>query len=533
MYADYLLSSNEIPNRGGNMKIGMKLITGFVVVALFAAVVGIVGISSIGRLAQAGTKIYEKNTVPIELIARTDVAVLKAFIAMKDMAQFNGDAGIAARESIAGFRKTVEEDNAAFAKTIGDDKSNTKNLETFVVLWKTYTDLCDRMIALDKANMDLEEQKLIQAEGARDSAAILSALDTIFNENIVSAKATAETNAALANQATLLMAIIIGLAVLLSVLLGILLSRSITAPLGLAVRLVGEIAGGDLSIDVQSIYIVRKDEIGDLARSVTRLIESLRKIVGAVQTAAAQVSAGSEQVSMTAQQMSQGSTEQASSAEEVSSSVEELAATIKQNTDNSLSTVQISQKAAADAAEGGKAVDETVVAMKVIANKVDIINEIARQTNLLALNAAIEAARAGEAGKGFAVVASEVRKLAERSQAAASEITTLSASTVATANKAGELISHTVPDIRKTADLVQEISSASQEQATGSGQIGKAVVQLDTVIQQNASASEEMASMAEELSGQAEQLAHTISFFNFGASRTVKEPGRGPSAKST
>ena len=296
-----------------------------------------------------------------------------------------------------------------------------------------------------------------------------------------------------------------------------LLSRSISVPLNVAVSFLGVVASGDISRDVSQKYMDMRDEVGDLAHVITRMEESLRKIVGSVQAAASQVSAGSEQVSKTAQQMSQGATEQASSAEEVSSSVEELAATIKQNNDNSLATVQISQKAAVDAAEGGKAVDEAVAAMKVIADKIDIINEIARQTNLLALNAAIEAARAGEVGKGFAVVASEVRKLAERSQTAASEITALSAKTVASATKAGEIIGRTVPDIRKTADLVQEISSASQEQATGSDQIGKATLQLDTVIQQNASVSEEMASLAEELSGQAVQLSDTMSFFKLAA----------------
>ena len=156
---------------------------------------------------------------------------------------------------------------------------------------------------------------------------------------------------------------------------------------------------------------------------------------------------------------------------------------------------------------------KTLAAMKEIASKISIIEEIARQTNLLALNAAIEAARAGEHGKGFAVVAAEVRKLAERSQHAAAEISELSGSSVEIAEQAGKMLSEMVPDIQRTAELVQEISAASKEQDTGAEQVNQAIMQLDQVIQQNASASEEMASTSEELSSQAEQLQDTIAFF--------------------
>jgi len=193
-------------------------------------------------------------------------------------------------------------------------------------------------------------------------------------------------------------------------------------------------------------------------------------------------------------------------------------------------------KSAADAQAGGKAVVQTVAAMKEIAGKISIIEEIARQTNLLALNAAIEAARAGEHGKGFAVVASEVRKLAERSQRAAAEISQLSSSSVEVAERAGEMLSSMLPDIQRTAELVQEISAASKEQDSGADQINKAIQQLDHVIQQNASAAEQMSATAEELASQSEQLQATIGFFRVvetkSATGALKRPGRAPASSA-
>jgi len=269
-----------------------------------------------------------------------------------------------------------------------------------------------------------------------------------------------------------------------------------------------EIANGNLMVEVKERS--GKDE---LMKALALMIERLTEVVKDVKGAADNVASGSLQTNASSQQISQGATEQAASAEEVSSSMEEMVSNIRQNADNAQETEKIALKSAENAAEGGKAVAETVHAMKEIADKISIIEEIARQTNLLALNAAIEAARAGEHGKGFAVVASEVRKLAERSQMAAAEIGKLSASSVEVAEKAGEMLTTIVPDIRKTAELVQEISAASNEQNTGAEHINMAIQQLDQVIQQNASATEEMASTSEELSRQAEQLQETIAFF--------------------
>jgi methyl-accepting chemotaxis protein len=273
-------------------------------------------------------------------------------------------------------------------------------------------------------------------------------------------------------------------------------------------QVANQIAQGDLSVNMKALS--DKDVLG---QAIVMMLDKLREVVGNVKAAAGNVSSGSQQMSASSEQMSQGATEQASAAEEASSSMEEMVSNIRQNADNAQQTEKIAIKAAEDAKEGGRAVSETVTAMKDIAGKISIIEEIARQTNLLALNAAIEAARAGEHGKGFAVVAAEVRKLAERSQTAAGEISQLSTTSVEVAEKAGEMLSKIVPDIQKTAELVQEISAASNEQNSGAEQINKAIQQLDQVIQQNAGASEEMASTAEELSSQAGQLNNTIAFF--------------------
>lgn len=392
-------------------------------------------------------------------------------------------------------------------------------------------------VLMEKQRSVIEQSWLVQESLAEvkkfgnETSQLLTDVEESASGEMLAAKiagSDAKRNSILISIVVSVMALIIG------IILGVVITRGITGPMTYVVGLFKKISAGDLTVTVE---VNQKDELGRLCNALDDMVKKLKQIVFEVKTSAENVTMGSGEISTAAQQLangtsqissatqqiasganaisssaeqlSQGATEQAASAEEVSSSMEQMSSNIRQNSDNAMQTEKIAQKAASDGAVGGKAVTETVGAMKDIAGKISIIEEIARQTNLLALNAAIEAARAGEHGKGFAVVASEVRKLAERSQKAAAEISDLSLSSVEIAESAGELLNKIVPDIKKTSELIQEISAASNEQNSGADQINSALLQLDSVVQQNASFAEEMSATAEEQSSQVDEMSST------------------------
>jgi methyl-accepting chemotaxis protein len=318
------------------------------------------------------------------------------------------------------------------------------------------------------------------------------------------------------------------LSLLLAVLLGVMITRSLLRQLGgepyAAMESLQRVAAGDLTVDIR----LKDGDQSSMLYSLQQMVLKLRSIMGDVRMTADSLASASEQVAASAQALSQNASEQAASVEETSASVEEIAATVAQNSENAKVTDGMASQSSKDAVEGGAAVREMVNAMRQIAGKIGIIDDIAYQTNLLALNAAIEAARAGDHGKGFAVVAAEVRKLAERSQVAAQEIGSVASDSVTLAERAGQLLEQMVPSIRKTADLVQEISAASREQNTGLEQINLAVGQLAQITQVNASASEELSSTSEEMSGQAVQLQEMIQFFQLAEVAARQMPGTPP-----
>ncbi len=304
---------------------------------------------------------------------------------------------------------------------------------------------------------------------------------------------------------------------------------AIVQPLNEAIDVLEYVEQGDLTRTIQGDF---RGRLGEYQNTFNNTVTKLSQTMGEVIEAANQLGNASEQVSATSQSLSKASSEQAASVEETSASVEQMASSIDHNAENARITDDVAGKAAKEALEGGKAVKQTVSAMKEIAGKIGIIDDIAYQTNMLALNAAIEAARAGEHGKGFAVVAAEVRKLAERSQIAAQEIGELAESSVNMAEIAGNLLDEIVPSIAKTSELVQKIAEASKEQAGGVGQINDSMSHMNQITQQNASASEQLAATAEEMTSQVEQLQSQMSFFkitgqNMSALRKVN-----PAAKS-
>jgi methyl-accepting chemotaxis protein len=495
-----------------NLRMAWKLILSFAIIAgIFIAVI-FVSYSSINSSIDA-SKWNDHTYLVLQKASDVLLSLVNIETGYRGFVITNKNQFL---EPVIAGEDAYEKSYESIKSLTSDNPAQQKRLEDLDKAYETWKkDEVEYVIQLRKDAIDLESVEtvhewILEAKGKvqmDQMRALLAEIDS--TERVL----LEERSAKLASQqirAIFLMLVGSIIAVVMSILIVAVITSLITKPLRKGLDFARAMESGDLT---KRIDVSQRDELGQLASALNNTAVRLNAVMMSVKKAGDNIAGGSIQLNNSSQQISKGATDQAAAVEEISASMEEMSSNIKQNADNALQTEKIAQKSSQSAEDGGRAVSATVGAMKEIASKIGIIEEIARSTNMLALNASIEAARAGEYGKGFAVVASEVGKLAERSAKEAGEISKLSTNSVAIAEQAGGTIMAMIPDIKRTAELVQEISAASNEQNSGTDQINAAIMQLDKVIQQNAAASEESSSMANELASQAEQLQETIDFF--------------------
>ena len=503
-----------------NLRIGVRLGLAMGLGLLTTVVIAALGYSGIARVSDmtAAMLTHEAPLASVSAAARADTQAMRRF--EKELAVHVGNADQEG-EDLASWndqRYRLNERLGALDRDteVPEDKELVRGMRSDLA---TYETGFYRVVGLVRQHSLKTTQDASREMGSykdaidrlEKSAADLAAANFKRMNDKASVLAAQKAWTARAMVAVMLVTILLGAA------LSVQLARGVTRPILQAVRVTEAISRGDLFVKVPS---PGKDEVGQLLSAMGKMAERLRGVVAEVRAGAdalaqtsgqvvavvGQVSSASSQVSASAQTLSQGTSEQAASVQETTSSLEEMSASITQNAENSRQMEQMALRGAGDGDESARSVNDTVEAMRSIAEKISIVEEIAYQTNLLALNAAIEAARAGDHGRGFAVVATEVRKLAERSQAAAREIGGLAASSVKVAERSRELLAVLVPSIRKTADLVQEVAAASSEQSSGVAQINRALAHVDQITQRNASSAEELSSTAEEMTSQADAM---------------------------
>jgi len=516
-----------------NLKISTKLT---IMVTILAIIIGALSLLSITNLAtvQAGVEtMYADRVIPLEQLKNVSDAYAVYVIDAMHKEEAGALSISQALSEMDKAKRIIDENWTAYLATEIDGEelrlaNEAKSLK--IEADKAFNELY-RLCGLQNDSLSYaNHDKYITSEMYQKIDPFTYKLSELTAMQLVISKEIEENAEKIYAESSRNAIIFMIVGLLIGVIFAIFIIIGIKASLKKANYALTKLSKGEINYEIE---IDSKDEIGVMLINLKKTFDRLQGIMQGINQGANQISSASNELSSSSQEMSQGSNETASTAEEVSSTMEQMQANIEQNAQNAKTTEDISAKAATDIETGSKAVMETVKSMKIIAEKITIINEIAFQTNILALNAAVEAARAGDEGKGFAVVAGEVKSLAERSRDAAEEIDKIAANSVAVAENSGSMLSAIVPDIIKTAQLVKEISVSSAEQNLSATQVANAIDQLNRVTQQSSAVSEEVASSAEELSSQAEHLKTAISFFNINNNSSYTQTYQNKTAQPT
>ena len=498
-----------------NISLRAKVLGAFFIIVMFTIVNSAVGIIFIGEISEKSSEISDNAMPSIDAIKEINIQMYKYAYAQGNHIVSTTDSDNDKAEALmreAGGQ--IEDAIIDFERNI-DDESEQKLLDQFVSKWKSYLEVSEEILRLSVVNDDENAQILVITK----AQPLLKDVDDFENKLEDHNKRVAEiailaTKNSVENASYILFFVLI-VSFLVGVGLAISITKSILNPIAAMLSAAENLQSGEGDL-TQRLPNFGGDELGKTALAFNGFLDKLHGVIFEISASVDGLSEASEEVRTTATTVSKGANQQAASVEQTSASLEEMNASINQNAANAKKTDSIASTSAIEAEQGGDAVQDTVKAMKAIAQKVSVIDDIAYKTNLLALNAAIEAARVGEHGKGFAVVAEEVRKLAERSQSSAQEIGSLATESTKIAEQAGERLNAIVPAVQKTADLIQDISHASEEQALGVNQITDAMSNLDQSTQSNATASEQLASTAMTITKQTNRVKLMVGYFKLG-----------------
>jgi len=507
-----------------NLKISVKLIVSFVIVAIISGVVGVIGISNITKINNNDTILYENMTVPLSEVADMARWFQRARVNARDLILYDDPDDIQkAYEVVRTYLNNVASNAESFEKTIVQEEVRNY-FQMFNEAMDKFVKDMDILLELCLENRDDEAFAFTKGEMQTDADNVRQTVDKLIELKVSGARNQSDSNNAAADTAVVTMIAVIAVAMVIAVSLGIFVSRIISNPMRKLAAAADKIADGDLDVEVD---IDTKEEIGKLANAFNKMAENLNDLISNINTAADQVAAGSKQVSDSSVELSKGAAEQASTIEELTASLEEIATQTKQNADNSNQANSLAEIARENAEQGRmqmedmlKAMEEINISSNNISKIIKVIDDIAFQTNILALNAAVEAARAGQYGKGFAVVAEEVRNLAARSSNAAKETTEMIEESIrnvergtSIARKTSDALNRIVDDVSKVSELIGNIAIASNEQASGIEQVNQGVMMVSDVVQKNSATAEESATASEELSSQADALKEQVSRF--------------------